>query len=134
MDHFIDALSEIEIGLRLREVGPKTPNEAKSIAVLMKADKQCTRLVGTTEQDGSDNSSGQKILQNQMSALNKNLDSVQKQVENLYKQRNFAPNYVNRKFPNQNGRQNINQQPYNKAGSGRPNIPQETEIRTIFRF
>ena len=127
LDHFIDALSETEIRLRLREVGPKTLNEAESIAVRMEAhriaDKQRTRLVGKIEQEGSDNSSGQKILQNQMSALNKNLDSLQKQVENLYQQRKFVPNNANRKFPNQNGRQNINQQPYNRAGAGRPNIP-----------
>ena len=127
LDHFIDALSETEIRLRLREVGPKTLNEAESIAVRMEAhriaDKQRTRLVGKIEQEGSDNSSGQKIMQNQMSALNKNLDSLQKQVENLYQQRTFVPNNANRKFPNQNGRQNINQQPYNRAGAGRPNIP-----------
>ena len=84
LDHFIDALSEAEISL------PKTLNEAERIAVCLEAhhiaDKLRTRLVGKTEEEGSDNSSGQKILQNQMSALNKNMNSLQKQVENLYKQ------------------------------------------------
>ena len=50
MDTFIDALSESEIRLRLRKLGPKTLSEAESVAVHMEAhriaDKHRTRLVG----------------------------------------------------------------------------------------
>ena len=58
-DHFIDALPESEIRLRLREVGPTTLAEAECIAVRMdahrQADKQRTRLVGKVEQNSPGN-------------------------------------------------------------------------------
>lgn len=121
LDHFIDALHETEIRLRLREVGPKTLTEAETIAVRMEAhriaDRQRTRLVGKIEQEGADNSNSQKILQNQMHALNKNLDSLQKQVENLYRNnKNLPSNTANRNFPHQN---NAHNQQTNRAGFGR---------------
>jgi O-succinylbenzoate synthase len=37
LDYFIDAIPESEIRLRLREVGPKTINEAENIAVRLEA-------------------------------------------------------------------------------------------------
>ena len=47
MDHFLDALSEVQIRLRLREVGPSTLAKAEKIAVRMEAnilfDKQRTK-------------------------------------------------------------------------------------------
>ena len=55
LDHFIDALSESEIRLRLREVGPKRLSEAEKIAVRIEAyriaDKQRIRFVGKVEPD-----------------------------------------------------------------------------------
>lgn len=98
LDHFIDALSEAEIRLRLREVGPKSLSEAEAIAVRMEAhriaDRQRTRLVGKVEQASSDNSYGQKELQSQLFQISKNLDVLQKRVENLSHQRS-QPSFKN---------------------------------------
>lgn len=87
LDHFIDALSESEIRLRLREVGPKTLSEAEKIAVRMEAhriaDKQRTRFVGKVEQEISAVSNSQKSLENQITDINKNITSLQKTVQSL---------------------------------------------------
>ena len=93
LDHFIDAISETEIRLRLREVGPKSLSEAEAIAVRMEAhriaDKQCTKLVGKVEQENLENQTTKSNpLEDQLFTINKNLDSLQKQVENISMQRN----------------------------------------------
>ena len=92
LDHFIDGLPEPEIRLRLREVGPKSLSEAETIAVRMEAhriaDKQRTRFVGKVDQVNSDNSVSQKTLENQLSELSKNFESLQKKVENFSQQSN----------------------------------------------
>ena len=66
LDHYIDALTETEIRLRLREVGPKTLSEAETFAVRMDAhriaDKQRTRLVGKVEKGRSNSSPDQSCL------------------------------------------------------------------------
>ena len=50
LDHFIDAITDADIRLRLREAGPKSLSEAEQIAARIEAykiaDKQRTRLVG----------------------------------------------------------------------------------------
>ena len=101
LDHFIDGLPEPEIRLRLREVGPKSLSEAETIAVRMEAhriaDKQRTRFVGKVEQVNSDNSESQKTLENQLSVLSKNFESLQKKVENFSQQ-------SSRPFRNHNNR------------------------------
>ena len=90
LDHFIDGLPEPEIRLRLREVGPKSLSEAETIAVRMEAhriaDKQRTRFVGKVEQVNSDSSESQKTLENQLSVLSKNFESLQKKVESVSQQ------------------------------------------------
>ena len=43
LDHFIDAISETEIRLRLREVGPKSLSETEAIAVRMEAHRIADR-------------------------------------------------------------------------------------------
>ena len=82
LDHFIDALSESEIRLRLREVGPKTLSEAEKIAVRMEAhriaDKQRTRFVGKVEQEPPLTSDCQKS-----SDIHKNIASLQKTMQDL---------------------------------------------------
>lgn len=49
IDYFIDKVPETEIRLRLREVGPKSINEAENIAVRLEelpvADKQKVRML-----------------------------------------------------------------------------------------
>ena len=122
LDHFIDGLPEPEIRLRLREVGPKSLSEAETIAVRMEAhriaDKQRTRFVGKVEQVNSDSSESQKTLENQLSELSKNFESLQKKVENFSQQssrpfrnhnnRSQHNNANNHYYPNRhpNGRQN----------------------------
>ena len=75
LDHFNDALSESEVRLRLREVGPKTLPEAEKIAVRMEAhqiaDKQRTRFVGKVEQAPRVTSDCQKSLENQITDIHK---------------------------------------------------------------
>jgi len=46
LDYFIDAIPESEIRLRLREVGPKTINEAENIAVRLEALRVADRQKG----------------------------------------------------------------------------------------
>jgi hypothetical protein len=60
LHYFIDAIPETEIRLRLREVEPKTINEAEHIAVRLEAlrvtDRQkgkSVRATGTTNEDNS---------------------------------------------------------------------------------
>jgi len=50
LDHFVDALPDSDIRLRLREVGPKTISEAERIAVRLDAHKQADRNRGTNMQ------------------------------------------------------------------------------------
>ena len=122
LDHFIDGLPEPEIRLRLREVGPKSLSEAETIAVRMEAhriaDKQRTRFVGKVEQVNSDNSVSQKTLENQLSELSKNFESLQKKVENFSQQ-------SSRPFRNHNNRpqhNNANNHFYqNRYPNGRQN-------------
>ena len=131
VDHFIDALPETEIRLRLREVGPTTLAEAEKIAVRMEAhriaDKHRTRLVGKVEQEGQGHlTSGQNTIEQRMANISKSIDTLQKSVQNLANQRNshtqahfrnYQPNNVNnnqrqnRLYDNQ--RQNRNWNPRN---------------------
>ena len=84
------------------------------------ADRQRTRLVGKNEHEWADNLNSQKVLQNQMLALNKNLDSLQKQVENLYWNiKSFPANNANPNFSHQNAMHNTRNQQTNRAGFGR---------------
>ena len=66
LEHFIDALSESEIRLRLRKVGPKSFSETEKTAVRMDvhriADTQRTQLVGKIDQEPFDTSVSQKTL------------------------------------------------------------------------
>ena len=122
LDHFIDGLPEPEIRLRLREVGPKSLSEAETIAVRMEAhriaDKQRTRFVGKVEQVNSDNSVSQKTLENQLSELSKNFESLQKKVES-FSQQSFRPFRTHNNRPQHN---NANNHFYsNRHPNGRQN-------------
>ena len=111
LDHFIDALTESDIRLRIREVGPKSLSEAEAMAIRLEAhriaDRQRTRLVGKIEQEGSDGE--QKRVQNQMSSINKNVDHLHRRVEDLYKDKNPSThNTRNRNSHNYSNRQHNN--------------------------
>ena len=92
LDHFIDAISETEIRLRLREVGPKSLSEAEAIAVRMEAhriaDRQRTKLVVKVDQESLESTNTPKPLEDQLATISKNLDFLQKRVENMSRHRN----------------------------------------------
>ena len=109
LDHFIDALTDSDIRLRIREIGPKSLTEAEAMAVRLEAhriaDRQRTRLVGKIEQEIPDNEP--KKTQNQMSSINRNVDHLQQQVNDLYRNKyTLSQNVRNRNFNNNNSRQN----------------------------
>lgn len=113
LDHFIDALTETEIRLRLREVGPKTLTEAEKIAVRMEAhriaDKQRTRLVGRVEQDNQNtDTSKESSLEQQMEKFSKSIESIQKSIQNFVQNQN-----TRRQHYYQNNQNNYN---YRNAG------------------
>ena len=120
LDHFIDAISETEIRLRLREVGPKSLSEAEAIAVRMEAhriaDRQRTKLVGKVEQENLEiQTTKSNPLEDQLVTISKNLDSLQKQVENISRQRNnvsYRPQ--NKARYGQNGTNNYQHQNRNR--------------------
>ena len=145
LDHFIDALTETEIRLRLREVSPKTLSEAEKIAVRMEAhriaDKQRLRLVGKVEQNAppheqnnqmSLSSPSQSSLEKCLENLTKNVDSIQKSLQGIQRQNmqgNNNSNYArsnpppNRPYNNRNFNNNRQFQP--RGGNQRPNQPQQ---------
>ena len=81
VDHFIDALPESEIRLRLREVGPTTLAEAERIAVRMdahrQADKQRTRFVGKVELNSPINGRPEQKTEQQMESASRQIDIFQ---------------------------------------------------------
>ena len=80
VDHFIDALPESEIRLRLREVGPTTLAEAERIAVRMdahrQADKQRIRLVGKVEQNSPINGRPEQNTEQRMESISRQIDTL----------------------------------------------------------
>ena len=100
VDHFIDALPEAEIRLRLRKVGPKTLAEAEKIAVRIEAhriaDKQRARLVCKIDQDNSAQPThSQNTVEQQMSSISKRINTLQRSVQNLTNQKNHVQPYYN---------------------------------------
>ena len=125
LDHFFDALSETEIRLRLTEVGPKTLSEGETIAVSMEAhriaDKQHTGFVDKVVQGISNSQSGQKTLENQMTELSRNLQNLQKKVQNVSIQKSRSPDETPHRSNFQiNSRQNQSFQ--NKGNVARHNM------------
>ena len=112
IDHFIEALPESEIRLRLREVGPSTLAEAERIAVRMdahrQADKQRTRFVGKVDQSEQNKGSRENSTEQQMDIISKRMDSLSRSVQDLSnQQRIHAPVYP-RNFQNNNSYQRPN--------------------------
>ena len=116
VDHFIDALPESEIRLRLREVGPTTLAEAERIAVRMdahrQADKQRIRLVGKVEQNSPINGRPEQNTEQRMESISRQIDTLSRSVQNLNNQQRLHAPVNSRNFP-----------PHNAYSVPRPNRP-----------
>ena len=139
VDHFVDALPEAQIRLRLREVGPSTLAEAEKIAVRMEAnitaDKQRTRFVGKVEQTDQNKGSQNQTTEQQMENISKRIDMLSRSVQNLTQQqrprmpanaRNFPPqNQYNFPRPNRPDNRNMSFQRNYQSRGGNPNFNQQ---------
>ena len=138
VDHFVDALPEAQIRLRLREVGPSTLAEAEKIAVRMEAnitaDKQRTRFVGKVEQNDQNKGSQNQTTEQQMENISKRIDMLSRSVQNLTQQqrpcmpanaRNFPPqNQYNFPRPNRPDNRNMPFQRNYQSRGGNPHFNQ----------
>ena len=87
IDHFIEALPESEIRLRLREVGPSTLAEAERIAVRMDGHRQADkRFVGKVDQSEQNKGSRENSTEQQMEIISKRMDSLSRSVQVLSNQ------------------------------------------------
>ncbi|CAC5366187.1 unnamed protein product [Mytilus coruscus] len=136
LDYFIDAITETDIRLRLREVGPKTIYVAESIAVRLEAlrlaDKQKGRSVRTADACDADDSKivseikeiklGIRNLQNDVGAIKKNNTNGQRYNHNNNngsRQQRGSNNFGNRNF-NQNYNSSENYQASSAGVAARP--------------
>ena len=103
MDHFIDALPESEIRLRLREMGPTTLAMAERIAVRMdahwQADKKRTRFVGKVEQNSPINGPPERNTEQRMESISRQIDMLSRAVPNLNNQQRLRAPVNSRNFP-----------------------------------
>ena len=129
LDNFIDAITDSDIRMRVRELSPKSLEEAEQICVRLEAykiaDKQRSRLVGRIDSEvesskGDQNKSGQfEILSEAISSLSdevkqfsqKNPTSTNSNSNNQRFNNNRNPRYNNR---NQRYNRNKNQR-YNNT-------------------
>ncbi|CAC5382354.1 unnamed protein product [Mytilus coruscus] len=126
LNYFIDAITETDIRLRLREVGPKTIYESENIAVRLEAlrlaDRQKGRSVRTADACDADDSKivseikkiklGIRNLQNDVGAIRKNNTNGQRYNNNNNngsRQQRGSNNFGNRNF-NQNSNSSENYQ------------------------
>ena len=91
IDNFIDALTDSDIRLRVRELGPKTLTDAERTALRLEshkiADKQRSRIVGQIDTSGKQNhnekqveaSSSFKALQNSIHSLSDHVQDLKRQ-------------------------------------------------------
>ena len=111
IDNFIDALTDSDIRLRVRELGPKTLTDAERTALRLEshkiADKQRSRIVGQIDTNGKQKhnekqveaSSSFKALQNSINSLSDHVQDLKRQnrererirFDNTYSQNN--PNF-----------------------------------------
>ena len=106
LDHFIDAIPDTDLRIRLREVGPKNINEAENVAVRLEtlrlADKQRGKHVRTVE-------SQPNKLENTVQALGETLKEMTKEIKELKKKVDSSP--AGHPYKNQQNWRNGNSRP-----------------------
>ena len=116
IDHFVDALSDSDIRLRVREFGPKTLADAERTALRLEshkiADSQIESNVGQTMNETQWQSSSP------LETLQSSLDSLSNHVKDLNNKPNFSNERSKMSF-------NTGRQPnkFRHGNSGRPNRP-----------
>ena len=100
IDHFIDALSDSDIRLRVREFCPKTLADAERTALRLEshkvADRQCSRLVGQIDSNLGQNKNETKWDSSpQFETLQSSIDSLTNHVKDLSNKPN-SPNERNK--------------------------------------
>ncbi|KAL3857159.1 hypothetical protein ACJMK2_011854 [Sinanodonta woodiana] len=132
LDYFIDALLDSETRLRLRECGPKTLNEAETIAVKMEAhklaDKQRQKNVNTfSEIETVPNENKLDTIVQRLEQLSEKVEKLQSETgKNEYKNWNRKQVPVDRK---DNVRRNVGQRNYN--GQWYQNFSNSTDRKQI---
>ena len=93
IDIFIDALTDSEIRLRVKELGPKTLADAERTALRLEshkiADKQRSRLVGQLETDSRQENNDQGESNKELEKLKNSINSLSDQVKNLKRQNQY---------------------------------------------
>ena len=102
IDNFIDALTDSDLRLRVRELGPKTVGDAERTALRLEshkiADKQRSRIVGqidtdrmqTNNENSRESSSSLKSLQNSINVLSDQVKDLKMHNRQNEGQRKFA--------------------------------------------
>jgi hypothetical protein len=92
LDYFINTIPETEIMLRLREIGPKSINEADNIGVRLKAlrvaDKQKVKIIRSA--DAFDQNIGVK---DELNKLKNSPDNLRRDAGNI-KYRDYVSKFV----------------------------------------
>ena len=93
IDIFIDALTDSEIRLRVRELGQKTLADAERTALRLEshkiADKQRSRLVGILETDSRQGNNDKGGSNKELEKLKNSINSLSDQVKNLRRQNQY---------------------------------------------
>lgn len=85
LDHFIDALPDADIRLRIREVGPKTITDAESMAVRLEAHRVADKTRG--RQPVKSLEVGKPNEEVSLEKINETLSEISKEVKDLQRQK-----------------------------------------------
>ena len=134
IDNFVDALTDSDIRLRVRELGPKTLADAERTALRLEshkiADKQRLRLVGQIDTNGRQNynehhgesSDSFKTLQNSINSLSDHVKDLKTQNRQ---------NESNRRFVNGKSQNNSNFGWTNRSRQNNPPPSYNLHRRTV---
>ena len=113
LDNFIDAITDSDIRMRVRELSPKSLEEAEKICVRLEAykiaDKQRSRLVGRLDSGVEPKKEESSNLPNQFEMLSKTISTLTSEVKKFGQKNNTNANrgnYGNQR--NQGNNQNYN--------------------------